>query len=95
MLAFTKEAVHEVVAAKVSRMESCEHQGYLLQELQLDEEKLRVLNETQFLEPLKRLVVGTLLVVDRKTNAVLGSKKRYSISSSRIWEERLAFKPPT
>jgi hypothetical protein len=44
MLAFTKEAVHEVVAAKVSQMKTCGHQSYLLYELQLDSKQLDAIN---------------------------------------------------
>lgn len=76
MLDFTKEAVHEVVAAKVSQMETCEHQGYLLQELQLDDEQLEAINRGCGLGPFVQ-PIGATVVAYNSTGVLCDVREAY------------------
>jgi hypothetical protein len=76
MLAFTKEAVHEVVAAKVSQIETCGHQSYLLHELQLDSKQLEAINRGSGLGPFNQQIGATVLAYDG-TGAVCDVREVY------------------
>lgn len=61
MFSFTKEAVHEVVAAKVSQIQTCGHQSFLLHELQLDDKQLESINKGLGLGPFSQPIGATVL----------------------------------